>query len=209
MRERKDTWTALGIAGLAVLMMCGTVEAQESSSLNPAANNAARRAGEPPTQPPLEANRGSAPSAQAAGGGGDLAQSVARLRSEVAQLRAELAQVRAELAAQGVGGSGAAGQAGTGAAGTLQPPEEVTGTSVATAIYSGTVQEVGPQALILADEAGTLLTLDIDGNTQVLRNGKRMDIGQLQRGTRVRASVDLLSDGRNEAVEILVQPPAR
>jgi hypothetical protein len=203
MRNRKDTWTALGIAGLAVLMMCGTAEAQETST--PAANNATRRAGEPPTQPPLEVNRGTGPGAQAAGGQAELGQTVARLRQEVAQLRAELAQMRAELAAQGVGGSGTGGQQG----GTLQPDEEVGGTAVATAIYSGTVQEVGPQALIIADEAGTLLTLDVDRNTQVLRNGRRMELGQLQRGTRVRASVDLLSDGRNEAVEVLVQPPLR
>lgn len=206
MRNRKDVWTALGIAGLAALLLCGRVQTQEPS--NPPE---AQRAGEPPTQPSLESNPGAAPSAsaqsQTTGGDAALRRDVARLRQEVAQLRAELAEVRDSLAAQqGVGGAGQAGTGGAGTAGTAPPPEEVTGTAVATAIYSGTVQEVEPRALVLADEEGSLLTLEVDSNTRVLRNGRRIPLGQLQPGTRVRATVDLLTGGRNEAVEVLVQP---
>jgi hypothetical protein len=135
---------------------------------------------------------------------------VARLQRDVAGLRAEVAELRAQLAeARAVGGAGAGGQAGTGGAGTAALEDEVRGTAEATALYSGTVQEVGPQAIVIGDETGTLLTLDVDRNTRVLRDGRRIPLGQLQEGTRVSASVDLLSDGRNEALEIIVQPRAR
>jgi hypothetical protein len=198
MRMRKTGWRALGIAGLS-LLMCAPARAQTAGP--------AERAGEPRTQPPLEANPGpAAPSApRAAGGEVELERSVVRLQWDVAQLRAEVSELRAQLAeARGVGGAG--GQAGTGGSGTAAPDDEVRGTSEATALYSGTVQEVGPQAIVIGDETGSLLTLDVDRNTRVLRDGRRIALGQLQEGTRVRASVDLLSDGRNEAVEILVQP---
>jgi hypothetical protein len=212
MRMRKTGWTALGLLGLS-LLMCGSAEAQTADTGgNPNAN---LRSGEPPSQPALEdsrpANPAAASNAQAGGGEADLRRTVSRLQWEVAQLRADVAELRARLGEQqGVGGAGTAGQAGTGGtgqAGTGTAEGEVGGTSVATANYSGTVQEVGPQAIVIGDETGALLTLDVDRNTRVLRgDGRRMGVQQLQLGTRVNVAVDLLADGRNEAIEITVQP---
>lgn len=193
MRMRKEGWTTLGIVGLS-LLLCAPARAQTDE---------VQRAGEPPTQPPLEDSRAAASPAPA-GGEVELWRTVTRLQRELAQLRVEVAELRAELAEQrGVGGAGTAGQTGA-----VAPPPgpETSGTAVAKAVYAGTVQEVGPQAIVIADATGTLLTLDVDSNTRVLRNGRRIPMRQLQPGTRVQASVDLLSDGRNEAVELIVQP---
>jgi hypothetical protein len=189
MRMRKSVWTVLGLVGLS-LLMCGSAEAQTS--------------GEPPPQPSLEENRSAAsPTARVSEDEADLRRTVARLEWEVAQLRADVAELRARLGEQqGVGGSGAAGQAGTGTAG-----GEARGTSEATAHYTGTVQEVRPQAIVIGDEAGTLLTLDVGRDTKVFRgDGRRIEVQQLQTGSRVNVAVDLLADGRNEAVEITEQP---
>jgi hypothetical protein len=198
MRMRKSGWTAVGLVGLS-LLMCGSAEAQTAETGSP--SNANRRSGEPPTQPPLEDSRpAAAPKAQASSGEADLRRTVTRLQWEVAQLRADVAELRARLGEQeGVGGAGTAGQGG--AAG-----GEVGGTSVATANYSGTVQEVGPQAIVIGDASGSLLTLEVDRNTRVLRDGRRIGVGQLQTGSRVNVAVDLLADGRSEATEITVQP---
>lgn len=220
MRMRKSGWAVLGIVGLS-LLMCGTAEAQTADTgVNP---EAPLRSGEPPTQPALEDNRPAAPAAasNAQGGPGeaDLRRTVARLQWEVAELQADVAELRARLGEQqGVGGAGTAGQAGTGGsgqagtggsgqAGTGTAGAEVGGTSVATANYSGTVQEVGPQAIVIGDETGALLTLAVDRNTRVFRgDGRRIPVQQLPLGSRVNVAVDLLSDGRNEAIEITVQP---
>lgn len=207
MRMRKSGWAAVGLVGLS-LLMCGSAEAQTADT--GATPNANRRSGEPPTQPPLEDSRPAATTAasdaRAGGGEADLRRTVTRLQWEVAQLRADVAELRARLGEQqGVGGAGAAGRAGTG--GTGQAGGEVGGTSMATANYSGTVQEVRPQSIVLGDETGALLTLEVDRNTRVFRgDGRRIGVRQLQTGSRVNVAVDLLADGRNEAVEITVQP---
>lgn len=209
MRMRKSGWMTVGLVGLS-LVLCSSAEAQTADTgTNPNAN---RRSGEPPTQPGLEDSRPAGPAAsnaQAANTEAELRRTVGRLQWEVAQLRADVAELRARLGEQqGVGGAGTAGQAGTGGTGQAGPAGgEVGGSSVATANYSGTVQEVGPQAIVIGDETGALLTLDVDRNTRVFRgDGRRMSVQQLQTGSRVNVAVDLLADGRNEAVEITVQP---
>lgn len=210
MRMRKSGWAAVGLVGLS-LLMCGSAEAQTADT--GATPNANRRSGEPPTQPPLEDSRPAAPAAasnaRAGGGEADLRRTVTRLQWEVAQLRADVAELRARLGEQqGVGGAGTAGQAGAGGTGQAGAAGgEVGGTSVATANYSGTVQEVRPQSIVIGDETGSLLTLDVDRNTRVFRgDGRRIGVQQLQTGSRVNVAVDLLADGRNEAIEITVQP---
>lgn len=124
-----------------------------------------------------------------------LRQSVLQLQSEVAQLRQELAQLRAELdevaAGTGVGGGGQEGEAA--------------GEAVVNAIYTGQVRSASSQRLVLVDESGQPFPVELGEQTRILRNGQRISARQLQEGTRVRATVDLLS-GRNQATEVVTLP---
>lgn len=208
MRMRKTGWTVLGLVGLS-LLVCGSAEAQTADA--GASPDATLRSGEPPTQPSLEENRGAAsPNTQAVGTEADLKRTVTRLQWEVAQLRADVAELRARLAEQqAVGGAGEAGQAGTGGggqAGAATPGTQARGNSQATASYVGTVEAVGPQSIVI-DASGTPLTLDVNRDTRVFRaDGRRMNVQQLQTGSRVNVTVDLLTPGRTEADEITVLP---
>jgi hypothetical protein len=157
-----------------------------------------------------------------AGLGGAQAREVADLQTEVVRLRAELAQLRAEVAelrgtggsgtegmGEGTGGSGGGGEdaagAGTGGSGGGGGRTDAQrGGSEAAAIYTGTVEDVRSDRIVLTDEDGTSLVFHLGDRTRVLRNGRSVPVRQLQEGTRVRASVDLLSAGRNQVTEIVV-----
>lgn len=159
---------------------------------------------------------------------------VAQLRQELAQVRAELANLSGSM---GVGGSGQAGGAQvTGQAPVASQPTrqdtETTGTSavgnvtqgnavgtgtggsgeegeaVVNAIYTGTVRSVSSGRLVLLDEEGQPFSVELGKSTRVLRNGQRITAGQLERGTRVRATVDLLA-GHNQATEIVALPASQ
>lgn len=75
------------------------------------------------------------------------------------------------------------------------------GEAVVDAIYTGTVRSVSARQLVLVDEAGQPFTVELGNQTRVLRNGQRISVQDLKKGTRVRATVDMLS-GHNQATEV-------
>ncbi|WP_224369180.1 hypothetical protein [Hyalangium versicolor] len=79
------------------------------------------------------------------------------------------------------------------------------GEAVVTAIYTGTVRSVSSGRLILRDEDGKDFTVQLGDKTRVLRNGQRISAQELKQGTRVRATVDMLS-GHNQATEVRTLP---
>ena len=79
------------------------------------------------------------------------------------------------------------------------------GEAVVNAIYTGTVRSVSSGRLVLLDEEGKPFTVELGDRTRVLRNGQRISAQELKEGTRVRATVDMLS-GRNQATEVITLP---
>jgi hypothetical protein len=73
------------------------------------------------------------------------------------------------------------------------------------AIFTGTVRSASGGQLVLLDEEGQPFTVELGQRTRVVRDGKRISLQQLKPGTRVRATVDLLS-GHNQATEITLLP---
>ena len=163
----------------------------------------------------------------------ELRRTVLQLQADLAQTRQDLAQVRAELAnlgaAVGVGGSGRAGEQqgaqGTAARGNTanrDTDDRSTvgsgslpnrgaadpGAAVVNAIYTGTVSAVSAGQLVLLDEEGQSFTVALGERTRVLRDGKRITARQLEKGTRVRATVDLLASN-SQALEVVTLPSAR
>ena len=155
-----------------------------------------------------------------------------RMSQELAQVRSELAQLHSVV---GVGGSGRAGEqggaqnTGTGAntaqgtadrgtddrstVGRGSMPADTRGAqdpgaAVVNAIYTGTVSSVSAGRLVLLDEEGQSFTVALGDRTRVLRDGKRIAARQLEKGTRVRATVDMLG-GSSQAMEIVALPSAR
>ncbi len=189
---RRVTWTVLGLLGLS-LLLCGA-EAQ-AQQVDPAAQ--------------AEIGVAGASTVELQQGVLQLQAEVARLRQEVARLRAELANVSATV---GVGGAGQAGGAQPatqpGGAQPVAPPgTTVPGEAVVNAIYTGTVSSVSQGRLQLLDD-GQVLTLELGERTRVYRDGRSISVGQLEEGTRVRVTVDLVGLD-NEATEISVLPPER
>lgn len=163
----------------------------------------------------------------------ELRRTVLQLQADMAQMSQELAQVRAELAnlgaAVGVGGSGQAGgqggAQGTAARGSAAAQDTTDrstvgsgslpargtqdpGAAVVNAIYTGTVRSVSAGQLVLLDEEGQSFTVALGERTRVLRDGKRITARQLEKGTRVQATVDLIS-GSSQAMEVVALPSAR
>jgi hypothetical protein len=138
---------------------------------------------------------------------------VARLRTQVARLQQQLAQTRAELARassppsdaseQGVGGSGNSGTASSsdrGGATNTSPASSVSsdgssGFARANILHTGRVGSVSSSQLVLEEEAGGSTTLSLARDVEVLRGGRPMALGDLEAGTRVRASANLVAPG--------------
>lgn len=197
---RKVTWTALGIAVLS-LLLCGS--------------------GELLAQVDTAAGTGGT-TGEAGAGSAELRRTVLQLQADMARISQELAQVRTELnalsSAMGVGGSGQAGAQGPaprgsatqGSAerGTAARGTQEVGEAVVNAIYTGTVRSVSVDQLVLLDEDGQAFTVELGERTRVFRDGKRITARQLEKGTRVRATVDLLA-GHQQAMEIVTLPSTR
>jgi hypothetical protein len=152
----------------------------------------------------------------------DLAREVSALRLQVERLQAEVAD---RDRAQGTGGAGTAGDTGTGTGtgttGTGTTGTGTTGTTdatatqggeqesviVASATFDGTVRSVSKNRIRVHDpESGEVYELIIDKGTRVLEDGKRITPRQLDEGSPVRASFDLLTGSEEDghAREILV-----
>ncbi|HZI13021.1 MAG TPA: hypothetical protein VE153_21745 [Myxococcus sp.] len=193
----KASWKVVALAGLTVLMCAGGCSAQAQS---PAQGGQAGQQALPP------------------GEAADLWNTVRELRAEVSQLRREVARLRTQVADAGGGGTRASGDTGTGGSGTpgtrgasdVPPPgSEVPspqGTAVVNAVYTGVVSAVSGQRVVLQREDGSPLSLDVGERTRVLRDGQRINVGQLQKGEQVRAVVDLV--GQEQTVEIAVRSAA-
>jgi hypothetical protein len=110
----------------------------------------------------------------------------------------------------GTGGQGAPLRAGT-AQETAQRGAQVpadtdnAGEAVVNAIYTGKVRSVSDRQLVLLDDAGQPFTVELGPRTRFISRGQRIPAQQLKQGTRVRATVDLLS-GRNQATEVTTLP---
>ncbi|MDY7230306.1 hypothetical protein [Hyalangium rubrum] len=231
---QKVTWTALGVVGLS-LLLCGqgettqspsdTVERDATDTRVQGTQPGDARVGVPESAPPVGMTEGTGGGGAAGATGAGSVESqrlVLELQSEVARLRQELAQVRAELAnataSTGVGGSGQAGGAsqdtGTGGSTATAPRGGAStgttdpGQAIVNAIYTGTVRSVSNGRLELLDEEGQAFTVEMGQGTRVYRDGQRITARQLTRGTRVRATVDLLA-GHNQATEIIALPTPR
>ncbi|WP_408888635.1 hypothetical protein ACJ2CR_28805 [Myxococcus faecalis] len=161
-----------------------------------------------------------------------LRQEVSRLRAQVdagaprgtdAQAQGTGAQAQGTGAqAQGTGaqapGTDAQAQ-GTGGSGTQPRPEDGTGTArdvppagttlpapvgtaVVKATYSGVVRSVAPPEVVIGQDSGEALTLEVGPRTRVLREGRSIGVRDLDPGDRVYAVVDMV--GRHETIEISV-----
>jgi hypothetical protein len=117
--------------------------------------------------------------------------------------------------AQGmVSGSGTAGQGttpragtnpGTAQRGTQARDTDNSGEAVVNAIYTGKVRSVSNRQLVLLDDSGQPFTVELGAQTRFISKGQRISAQQLKQGTRVRATVDMLS-GRNQATEVTTLP---
>ncbi|MCP3062619.1 hypothetical protein LXT21_27925 [Myxococcus sp. K38C18041901] len=110
--------------------------------------------------------------------------------------------------AQGTGGSGTQPRPedGTGTARDVPPagtnvPAPV-GTAVVTATYSGVVRSVAPPDVVIGQDSGEALTLEVGPRTRVLREGRSIGVRDLDPGDRVYAVVDMV--GQHETMEISV-----
>ncbi|MFP2934806.1 hypothetical protein ACLESO_58815, partial [Pyxidicoccus sp. 3LG] len=127
----------------------------------------------------------------------------------------------AETGAQGTGGAGTGAQ-GTGAQGTgvettpgrlRDVPQAGTGlraprgTAVVNAIYVGVVRSVSGNQVVIDVDGGGPVTVGVQPETKVLRDGKNIGVRQLEAGEPVRAVVDLV--GPEKTLEIAVQPAAQ
>ncbi|WP_426734617.1 hypothetical protein [Myxococcus faecalis] len=155
----------------------------------------------------------------------ELRQEVSRLRAQVdagaprgtgAQAQGPGAQAQGTDAqaqdtgtqAQGTGGSGTQPRPedGTGTARDVPPagttvPAPV-GTAVVKATYSGVVRSVAPPEVVIGQDSGEALTLEVGPRTRVLREGRSIGVRDLDPGDRVYAVVDMV--GRHETIEISV-----
>ncbi|MFY1829465.1 hypothetical protein ACN47A_26365 [Myxococcus fulvus] len=201
--RRRAAGMAVAVAGFSVLLCGGGCTANAQSSEDPKTSAAA------------EPRRQAAPSK---GEVSELWNSVSGLRAEVRELRQEVSRLRAQVDAGGTGGTGAQAQ-GTGGSGTQPGTEDGTGTArdvppagtsvpapvgtaVVKATYSGVVRSVAPPEVVIGQDSGEALTLEVGPRTRVLREGRSIGVRELDPGDRVYAVVDMV--GRHETVEISV-----
>lgn len=122
-----------------------------------------------------------------------------QLQQQLRQLEKEYARKEAELEVlQLKGGTGGSGVGGSGM------PLAPVGI-----LYEGTVAEISTRAreLNLKDPQGRVLVFPITGKTRAYRNGQRVGIDTIRKGTPVRVSMDLVNDanhGRRPIREILI-----
>ncbi|SEU41165.1 hypothetical protein SAMN05443572_116110 [Myxococcus fulvus] len=213
--RRRAAGMAVAVAGFSVLLCGGGCTANAQSNEDPKA------AAEP--------RRQAAPSA---GEVSELWNSISGLRAEVRELRQEVSRLRAQVDAGGSSGTGAQAQGtgaqapgsdaqaqGTGGSGTQPRPEDGTGTArdvppagttvpapvgtaVVKATYSGVVRSVAPPEVVIGQDSGEALTLEVTPRTRVLREGRSIGVRELDPGDRVYAVVDMV--GRHETIEISV-----
>lgn len=88
-----------------------------------------------------------------------------------------------------------------------QRPEVIGGEDLADQEFYGTVTGVAANSITVRDKGGTTMTLQVDEDTRILREGRPAEKAQLQEGSQVRASYDELS-GQYEATQVEVFPQA-
>jgi hypothetical protein len=66
---------------------------------------------------------------------------------------------------------------------------------IATGTVDGRVTSVGPKTLHVRDSEGNVYQLRLDKRSRGVRQGQNVPLRQLEEGTQVRASFDLIGDG--------------
>lgn len=94
-------------------------------------------------------------------------------------------------------------QADAEAATTDAAPQEG-GTAVATVFFDGEVESVWEDRIVIREEDGTLTRLWVDAATRVRDEGRPVALEDLEQGSEVRVSFDLIS-GENVARSVVVQ----
>lgn len=209
---RKASLWVLGIAGLSMLLCGGAATAQGTQQ-------APARTEQAPTEQVLAETDAAA-----------LQREVNQLRAELLQLRQEVTQLRGQVA--GTGGAGippgarvvspqrdtaAQQDTGTGGAGGVVsdvPPAgsdvpSPPGTAVVDAVYTGVVRSVGDAEVAIAVGDGPPLTLRVDPQTRVFRDGRNIALRKLEPGEQVRAVVNLLDEERTMEISVLPSTPPR
>jgi hypothetical protein len=80
-----------------------------------------------------------------------------------------------------------------------KPVEEVI---IASGTVDGRVKRVRPGTIEVSDDEGNVYELRIDGRSRGLRRGRHIPLKRLTEGTPVRASFDLVGDGKSLARDI-------
>ncbi|WP_338872906.1 hypothetical protein [Myxococcus stipitatus] len=227
----KLAWMALVVAGLSVMLCAGGCSAKAQSEAAPAASSKSTAPQSAPAQPtPAEMselwNSMSSLRAEVL----QLRKEVASLRAQVKAPPPATGGAGAQATPrQGTGGAGApstsspgtgnagaqatspqgtssasAPDAGTGGAGAqASSTTDSSGRARVTATYRGTVHSVIPPEVVIAQEDGSPLTLEVSPRTLVVgTSGERLDVRDLGPGDHVRAVVDMV--GKHETVEISV-----
>lgn len=89
--------------------------------------------------------------------------------------------------------------------GTQAGAPDASSLAVAHAIFTGKVRSVSDQELVLQDDHGKPFTVELGTQTRFISKGQRISAQQLKQGTRVRATVDMLS-GHKQAMEVTTLP---
>ncbi|NVJ10173.1 hypothetical protein HUW63_33755 [Myxococcus sp. AM001] len=219
MLRKASGWAlVLGLAGLSMLL-CGDVATAQGTPQEPA------RTEQAPTGQGLTSTDAAA-----------LQREVNQLRAELLQLRQEVTQLRGQVA--GTGGAGippgarvvspqrdtaaprdTGAQPGTGGAGAAGVVSDVPpagsdvpsppGTAVVDAVYTGVVRSVGDTEVAIAVGDGPPLTLRVDPQTRVFRDGRNIALRKLEPGEQVRAVVNLMDEERTMEISVLPSNPPR
>jgi uncharacterized small protein (DUF1192 family) len=224
---RKVILTVVGLVGLS-LLLCGSGEllaqTDSTSAGNTASGNATGLTASPQTVQQLQqqvvqlqqevarlrAQLDSVTASQAVGGSGQAGVAPSGAQAGATSNPGETSSGTApEGTVAGGTPPGTPLRAGTaqetGARGTTAQGSSTSGEAVVNAIYTGTVRSVSGGRLELLDDEGKPFTVELGKQTRVLRNGQRISAQELKQGTRVRATVDMLS-GRSQATEVTTLP---
>lgn len=183
--EMSELWNSMSSLRAEVLQLrkeVASLRAQVKKESSPATGGAGSHATSP----------------QATGGAGAPSTSSQGTGAAGAQATAPQGTNSASAPDAGTGGAGAQASSTEGARST-----GTSGRARVTATYRGTVHSVIPPEVVIAQEDGSPLTLEVSPRTLVVgTSGERMDVRDLGPGDQVRAVVDMV--GQHETVEISV-----
>ncbi|MET0401431.1 MAG: hypothetical protein ABW123_03470 [Cystobacter sp.] len=226
----RQTWMGLGVAalGMAIVLNSEPGGAQDATQDQGAMSSSSSSAAETEAQQNLEEARLRTQVAR-------LQQQLAQMRTQLAQAQqgagsgsseqgvggsgtsaigdpnAEAPEGATGLGyASGVGGSANAGASSAASSDSASPgasgdASNSSGFALANVLHTGRVLSVTPSELVLEMVAGSASTLSLARDVQVLRDGQPVALGELESGTRVRTSANLVAPG-NPVTRIEILP---